>query len=219
MFNVYGLQTTLDDVARHAGVGVGTVYRRFPNKEALSLALFADRLDVLFSLADDALAEQDSWAALIWFLEQTAGLLATDRGLRQMLMFRTHAHEQAVQARVRIRRQMTRLLRRAQRDGAVRDDVFSSDIVLIEYMLATVGEYARDVRPEIWRRYLTLLADGLRPDRARLTALPEPSLSSAEAEEVMRSRPVPDRTRRNSSHVAAAHLAGAEDDVAKHLDG
>ena len=114
VFNAYGLQTTLDDVARHAGVGVGTVYRRFANKEALSLALFADRLDALFSLTDDALAEQDPWAALIFFLEHTTELLAADRGLRQMLVFRTHGHERAVQARARMRHQIIRLLRRAQ---------------------------------------------------------------------------------------------------------
>jgi AcrR family transcriptional regulator len=192
VFNAYGLQATLDDVARHAGVGVGTVYRRFPNKEALWRAPFAERIDTLLALTDDALAEPDSWAGLISFLEQAADLLAADRGLRQMLMFRAYGQEQAVHARNRMQRQVTKILRRAQRDGAVRGDIFTSDILFIEYMIAMVGEYAQDVRPEVWRRYLTLIADGLRPNRVCSTTMSEPPLSSDEVEEVMHSRPVPD---------------------------
>src|ERR1041385_4532422 len=82
-----GLDVSLDDVARHAGVGVGTVYRRFPGKEALAEALFHDRLDGLVALAGHALARPDAWEGLVWFLEQAGALLATDRGMRQVLMF------------------------------------------------------------------------------------------------------------------------------------
>jgi AcrR family transcriptional regulator len=195
IFNVYGLQATLDDVARHAGVGVGTVYRRFPNKEALSQALFAERIETLLGLADDALAEPDSWAGMIAFLEQASELLATDRALRQMLMFRAYGQEQASNARNRLQRQVTRLLDRAQRDGTVRGDITPSDILFIEFMVATVGEYAQDVRPEVWRRYLTLITDGLRPNRICSTTLAEPSLSSDEVDAVMQSRPAPNRRR------------------------
>lgn len=196
VFNAYGLQATLDDVARHAGVGVGSVYRRFPNKEALSVALFAERIDVLLALADDALSEPDSWAALVSFLEQAAEVLAADRGLREMLMFRTYGQQEAARARARMRLRITELLERAQLDGAVRGDIISSDIVFIEYMIAMVGEYAHDVRPEIWHRYLTLLIDGLRPNRVCSTALPGPPLSSDEVEDITRSRPLPDRRAR-----------------------
>jgi AcrR family transcriptional regulator len=182
VFNAYGLRATLDDVARQAGVGVGTVYRRFPSKEALSQALFA--------VADRALAEPDPWAGLITFLEQAVELLVADRGLRQMLMFRTYGQEQVAQADEQMRRRIGGLLRRAQRAGAVRDDISPGDIVFIEYMVAMAGEYVRDVRPTAWRRYLTLITDGLRPDRPGPAALPEPPLSRDEADQVTRSRPV-----------------------------
>src|SRR5262249_48688928 len=64
VFTERGLQATLDDVAERAGVGVGTVYRRFPDKEALVEALFTERLDTLVGFAERALAEPDPWVGL-----------------------------------------------------------------------------------------------------------------------------------------------------------
>src|SRR5581483_435879 len=75
VFTARGFEATLDDVAHHAGVGVGTVYRRFPNKEALAEALFHERLDGLVRLAERALAEPDAWQGLVRFLEQAGELL------------------------------------------------------------------------------------------------------------------------------------------------
>ena len=82
VFTERGLQATLDDVARQAGVGVGTVYRRFPDKEALVDALFEERLDALVAEAEQASGEPDSWAGLVSFLEHAAEMIAGDRGLR-----------------------------------------------------------------------------------------------------------------------------------------
>ena len=73
-----GLDATLDDVARQAGVGVGTVYRRFPGKEALAEALFDERLGTLAAIAEHALADPDPWAGLVRYLEQAAELRVTD---------------------------------------------------------------------------------------------------------------------------------------------
>src|SRR5215475_1323676 len=69
VFTSRGLQASLDDVAQHAGVGVGTVYRRFPDKESLVEALFEERIQAIAALAEKALAEPDSWAAVVGFLE------------------------------------------------------------------------------------------------------------------------------------------------------
>jgi AcrR family transcriptional regulator len=190
VFTEQGLAATLDEVARRAGVGVGTVYRRFPDKEALAEELFEDRIDALATLAEDALAEPDEWTALSSFVEQAGTLLAADRGLRQIVMFATYGRDRVGEARARLQPVVSQLVTRAQAAGVVRADLKSTDIPLIEFMLSSVAEYAQHTRPEVWRRYLVLILDGLRPDRTGTTALPEPALSPAEIEEAMRAVPM-----------------------------
>src|SRR5215472_4279290 len=70
VFTERGFAATLDEVARRAGVGVGTVYRRFPDKASLADALFTDRIDALVQLAERAQGEPDAWAGLTGFMEQ-----------------------------------------------------------------------------------------------------------------------------------------------------
>ena len=79
VFTERGFEATLDDVARHAGVGVGTVYRRFPDKGSLADALFMERIDRLVGMAEHTQDQPDAWAALVSFLENAAGMLAGDR--------------------------------------------------------------------------------------------------------------------------------------------
>jgi AcrR family transcriptional regulator len=186
VFTEEGLRATLDDVAARAGVGVGTVYRRFPDKQALVEALFTERLDTLAGFATEALADPDPWAGLVWFLERAAQMMAGDRGLRQILMFASYGRNQVDQARGRMLPVVTALVERAQAAGAVRADLRATDIPLIEFMVSAAAEYALVVRPEIWRRYLALVIDGLRPDRAGTTELPEPALTPDEMTQAMR---------------------------------
>jgi len=184
VFTERGLGVTLDQVAEQAGVGVGTVYRRFPNKEALADALFVDKLDQVRRAAEAELDNPDAWDALAGFLEQAVTLIAADRGLRQILMFATYSTDQIQQARARLQPFVIQLVERAQREGVVRADLHPSDMALIEFMLTVPAEYAWHVRPSVWRRYLTLILDGLRPARAAATPLPEPALSRAELQRV-----------------------------------
>src|ERR1700761_3684746 len=83
VFNERGLDVSLDEIARHAGVGVGTVYRRFRTKEELIEALFMDRLDSVATIADEAYANPDAWCGLVSFMERMAEIMAGDVGLRQ----------------------------------------------------------------------------------------------------------------------------------------
>ena len=85
LFAVKGMEATLNDVAQHANVGVGTVYRRFATKEELVDAIFADGIDQVVCLAESALQHGDSWEGFVWFVEHLCELTATDRGLRQMV--------------------------------------------------------------------------------------------------------------------------------------
>ena len=191
VFTERGFAATLDDVARQAGVGVGTVYRRFPDKASLAGALFDERIDALITLAEQARDEPDAWAALVAFLEGSAEMLTGDRGLRQLLMFAAHSHDRALYARDRMRPALTALLERAQAAGQVRADIRATDIPVIELMISAVADYTRPVQPVIWRRYLALMLDALRPAGAR--PLPEPPLSPDELVEVIRARPLAGR--------------------------
>jgi AcrR family transcriptional regulator len=187
VFTEDGLRATLDDVAARAGVGVGTVYRRFPDKEALVEALFTERLDLLVGLAEQALTDPDPWTGLARFLEGAAAMMAGDRGLRQILMFATYGSDRVDQARARMLPVVHALLERAKAAGAVRADLSPTDLPVIEFMLSAASEYALAVRPDIWRRYLALILDALRPDRAGTTELPVPALTPDEFTLAMRS--------------------------------
>jgi len=177
VFTARGLQATLDDVARQAGVGVGTVYRRFPDKESLVDALFEDKFQTLVGYAERALEAPDSWTGLVTLLEQAAAMLAGDRGLLEIMMYASYGQDRVHRARARMQPVVTRVVERAQRDGTLRADFRPTDVPFIEFMLTTAAEYAAQVRPEVWRRYLTLILDGLRPCRADTTPLPGEALT------------------------------------------
>src|SRR5215472_6777501 len=197
VFTTRGLQASLDDVARHAGVGVGTVYRRFPDKESLAEALFEERIEAMATLAENALAQPDSWTGLVSFLEGVCTQLATDRGLHEIVMYATHGRDRTGRARARMQPLVTALVQRAQQDGHLRADLRPTDMLFIELMISAAATYAAPVKPEIWRRYLALITDALRPERADTTPLPEPALQPDEMAVVMRSIPQrPDPTDR-----------------------
>lgn len=189
VFTARGLQASLDDVARRAGVGVGTVYRRFPDKESLVQALFEERIEAMAALAERALAEPDSWVGLMSFLDGACTHLAADRGLHQILMYARYGKDLTARARARMQPLVTALVQRAQRDGKLRPDLHPTDMLFIELMVSAAARYAEPVRPEIWRRYLALITDALRPGRDVTTPLPEPALEPQEMAEVMRSIP------------------------------
>lgn len=185
VFAERGLDATMDDVARAAGVGVGTAYRRFADKEELIDALFHDRIGEVVALADRALEADDPWTGFVELMEAGVELQARDRGLREILNGAGHGRERVERARERIRPVMEPVLERVRQAGQIRDDLAGPDIPLILMMLSTVAEYAGDVEPELWRRYLALLLDGLRPAREAPSPLPLPALDDAQLDEAM----------------------------------
>jgi AcrR family transcriptional regulator len=186
VFTERGLDVSLDEIARHAGVGVGTVYRRFADKEELVETLFTDYVNNLASIAERALEIPDPEEALLWFLEQWIGVMAGNRGLKQLLMFATYSGDRVSYARDRFAPLVDALVARAQADGRVRADLAGTDIPFIGLMLSTAAEYAQHMRPEIWRRYLMLFIDGLYASRDGITPLPVTALTPSEMETAMR---------------------------------
>src|SRR5580693_8322177 len=128
VFTERGLDATLDEVARAAGVGIGTVYRRFPDKEALITALFRERVDNLVTVAEDACAAPDPWQAVVSYLEYAAAAMAGDTGLRQLMMFGAYDRDQVCYARDRMGPVLTRLVERAQASGDLRPDFAATDV-------------------------------------------------------------------------------------------
>jgi AcrR family transcriptional regulator len=186
VFTQRGLDATLDDVARQAGVGVGTVYRRFPDKETLVAELFQDRIDELVEVAEQALAAPDPWLALVSYLEYVAASLAGDLGLRQLMMFATYGRDRVAYAREQMRPVVGKLIERAQEAGALRPDFTATDVPLIAFMLSWASEYASPVQPDLWRRYLAVIIDGMRPARDGVSELPVAALGPEEVEVCMR---------------------------------
>ncbi|WP_020668035.1 TetR/AcrR family transcriptional regulator [Amycolatopsis nigrescens] len=185
VFGERGLEATLDDIAHHAGLGVGTVYRRFPSKEHLVEAMFAERLDEIGKLAEQALKQVDPWAGLVQFMWQTAEMHTADRGLRQIMLSKEFGHGQVEQARLRLATPITEVFERAQRAGKLRPDVRATDLPMVQQMVGGVAEYTHEVQPELWRRYLSLLLDGLRAQPGAPTDLTQEPLDEDALEEVM----------------------------------
>jgi AcrR family transcriptional regulator len=164
-------------VAAHAGVGIGTVYRRFPNKEALVDALFEKSIGKFVELATRARQVDDSWEGLVLFLELATQMQAEDFGLRDVMLHDVYGQDRVAQAKARITPLVTEIVERAQRDGHLRDDFVTADVPIIELMLASVAAYTSDLAPDLWRRYLGIVLDGICAERTSYRDLPDgPSL-------------------------------------------
>jgi AcrR family transcriptional regulator len=162
LFATKGLEATLNDVAHHANVGVGTVYRRFATKEELVGAIFEDGIDQVAALAEAALQQENSWDGFVWFVERLCELTATDRGLREMVYSKAYGGCGVEASRLRIDPLVTKLVERARADGHLRPDVAPSDMPIVGLLAGTVSEWAGHVESDLWRRYVALLLDGMR---------------------------------------------------------
>ena len=185
-FAEQGLSVTLDEIAGRAGVGVGTVYRRFPDKEQLIDALFEDQMTEFAAMAEERLSSQDPWSALVGFLECACEAHACDRGFKEIALSGARGHERIARARRRMYPLVTRLVERAQADGSLRPDVAATDIPLLQLMLGTVSECTRDIDPEFFRRYVGIVTDGLRARRDEPTPLQRSALTVDETQRAMR---------------------------------
>jgi AcrR family transcriptional regulator len=157
----HGANVQIDDVARSAGVGVGTVYRHFPTKDALIEALVAEKFRITTENIRAALEIEDPWEAFRAALVRNAEVMAADAGLREAVIRLGPAARSSGAERAELNALADRLIARAQGAGALRDDVTAEDIgALMAGLCTSMG------RPELdWRRHLELLLDGLRAKR------------------------------------------------------
>jgi AcrR family transcriptional regulator len=151
LFAERGLSVSMDEIARHAGVGVGTAYRRFASRDELIDALVDERVAEVEENIDRALAADDSRAAFAAFLEAHVAIHVADRGLRELL--HGHLHERLEPVRERLRPRLALVLERAGLDLAI------EDVPALTHMLASAADHGGD-----WRRYLRILLRGLDAD-------------------------------------------------------
>jgi AcrR family transcriptional regulator len=191
-----GVEVSLREVAREAGVGVGTLYRHFPTRDDLVDAVLEDAFEAVIAAGERALEEHDAWTGFTRFVEETLVLHARNRGLKDVV--ETHGgRERAAAMRQRIRAIIAELVDRAQAQGALRADFAPQDVAIVLWGSDRVTELAADVAPELWRRHLGFVLDGLRA--AAATPLPQPALTEAQLRRVgSPPRPRADRSKEAS---------------------
>jgi AcrR family transcriptional regulator len=167
-----GLDAQMEEIARRAKVGVGTVYRHFKTKDDLVDALAAERFERLRDLANEALAKDDAWDAFEGFMRASARIQTDDRALSEVLTSRPDTMGRAAEA-VDILGLVGQILERAQAAGVVREDARAHDVPMI--MCALAGTFRNPhADPD---RYIGITLDGLRPRGAtELTELPDVAL-------------------------------------------
>jgi AcrR family transcriptional regulator len=158
VFRTSGAEAQMDDVARAAGVGVGTVYRHFPTKEALMGEIVRQTFADFAARAQEAVRLQGSaFEALSWLLQQNAEQLAGDAATRYALGGGTAVWDAAKEETSRLEELTVELLDRGRRDGTLRADLAVSDIGMVMCGLASgIG------RGFDWNRHLELMLDGFR---------------------------------------------------------
>jgi AcrR family transcriptional regulator len=158
VFAEQGLDAGVEDVARAAGVGVGTLYRRFPTKEALVAELVKEVLTAMVTAAEEALTVPDG-RGFEQFIEVAAAAQASHRGC----LGRLWAEMSASELRVECRTLVDELLTRARAAGRIRADATAADIDLLFWSLRGVLEATRGTQPDAWRRHVQIVLAGLRP--------------------------------------------------------
>jgi AcrR family transcriptional regulator len=184
VFAERGLDVPLDDVARRAGVSIGTLYNRFPTRADLVAAVFADRSETVIEIAEHALVMDDAWAGFVHFVEQVCRMQAADRGYND-LSARSIPQAAPTPDHLRGHELMTEIVERAKRCGALRPDFVLADMAFVTWAITRTIEATADVDPQAWRRHLGFVLDGLRAQAAH--PLPVPALTDDQVSRIMRS--------------------------------
>jgi AcrR family transcriptional regulator len=184
VFCDHGLEAPLEEIARRAGVGIATLYRRFPNRVELLDAVLADTVQAHVEAAEHALDMDDPWDGFAFYLEQTCQLQAADRGLNDVMGMRFPRATATESAKTRLYELVGQVVDRAQQSGQLRADLTLEDLAFLNWGNTRILHAVRAAgAPDAWRRYLDLLLDGLRAERAH--PLPEPPLSPRQVHRAM----------------------------------
>lgn len=165
-FAAEGLGADMADVAARAKVGVGTVYRHFPTKEALLAALAQEHFGELVEIAEGARGEAGSaWDALELMLWRTAEHTAEVHGMCEVLSAKPHQAD-SMPAAARLGALSAQMVEAARVEGTIRPDAGADDIPMMMCGFGGVASGQRGGAPMDWRRYMQIMIDGLRAPRS-----------------------------------------------------
>lgn len=168
-----GMDASIADIARRAGVAKGTVFRHFATKEELIAAIVGGHFAALTAVARGLLGSADPGAALLEFLTVAAeGLQQQDLTFLQTV---SEGDSMVAELRNRLHASIGSLVERARESGAVRPDITGTDVFLLICAPVHAAGFLPDPAPDLWRRYLAIIFDGLRAEGA--APLPEPAPS------------------------------------------
>ncbi|MBT2498594.1 helix-turn-helix transcriptional regulator [Agromyces sp. ISL-38] len=195
VFAQQGLDATLNDVAHHAGVGVGTAYRRFANKEDLIDAIRVQQDNELEAILNESLAMDDPWNALVLYLEKSIALHVRDRGMTELLTGRRVRPEMHDRSRNRLAPLVNRVAERARDAGAMRADATGTDLIFIQIAcisISTVVQGSPDIEErsdsrDLYRRYLRVMLNGLSPQHGDTAPLRVQALMTEQLHDLLRS--------------------------------
>jgi AcrR family transcriptional regulator len=166
-----GIDAGMSAIAERAGVGVGTLYRRFPTKDALVEALMLDHLERIVEGGEATIRDEpDSWKAFVRYLRYLVECKSHDEGLAELFAGRVVVSDEIRAARRRIEAQLRELIRRAQDAGELRTDVAMGDIGVLLSSVCSARWLHGDRGRQLNERFLAIVIDGLRAPGA--SALP-----------------------------------------------
>jgi AcrR family transcriptional regulator len=158
-FAAQGLDAQMDDIAARAGVGVGTVYRHFPTKEALIDAVAREGYEQTCRIAREALEQNDPWDAFSDFMWRGARLHNEDRAQCEINATRPDVTKRVAGDKHELLDMVGQLIERGQRAGVIRADLSTDDMPMIWCSLGAAQQYGGATT---WERYLEVVLDGLR---------------------------------------------------------
>jgi AcrR family transcriptional regulator len=175
VFSEQGLQAPIEDVAIRAGVGVATLYRRFPTRPELIACAFASKMQDYSDATDQALAYEDAWEGFCWYVERVCLMQADDHGFTDVLTLTFPMSREFQELNDHVYRRFATLVRRAKKSGRLRKDFTTEDLPLILMANAGVLTATSEAAPDAWRRLVALVIQALEtPVRGPLPASPTP---------------------------------------------
>ncbi len=174
LFRARGLDVSMEEIAHHAGVGVGTLYRRFGSRDGLIDALFDSQLADLAAIARECAGMTDPWQGLVALLERSLALQTSDRGLKHLVL--SYVRDRATLDALRdlVNKTLDQLVERAQAAGTLRKDITPADVMIVSFQAGVIADLTADQHPTAWRRALALGLDGLRASDAAALLPAEP---------------------------------------------